>query len=221
MTSELAITVAFWMIVAIFWLIRKVHSCRVSRVRNNIQYSHTGIVKLPLWSVRSALDKFYQSAACTFDSVADGVSAYQRGCLFTFREVDHTVNWHLIPQIVAFGLDSESDKTTVDICYRIFPQVRLSQKAAKQFLACATSEGKKALEMLHAMASKTATVTESGCTSAPSVAGRSAGFAEGLIEDNFERRVQPSEIPRACYALLVAWPMSGYGQEAISKRCHG
>jgi hypothetical protein len=75
------------------------------------------------------------------------------------------------------------------------PPVRITQKAANQFVASAKSEGTKALEMLQELSRKNEAVMESGRISAPSDAGRSAGFAGGLIEDSYERRVQPSETP--------------------------
>ncbi|MBE7508554.1 MAG: hypothetical protein HS101_20040 [Planctomycetia bacterium] len=186
---------AIALILVVCHLMQKAHSYIINKVRNNIQHSHSGIVALPPSRVRKTLHKFYQSKACSFDCIKDGAWAYQRGCILTFRQVDHTVNWHLVPQVVSIVLLTESGKTKVDICYRVLPTVRITQKAANQFVACASSEGTKALEMLKELSCKNEAVMKSGRTSAASDAGRSEGFAEGLIEDSYERRGQPSEIP--------------------------
>jgi len=189
------IAFAIALILVVCHLVQKAHSYFTNKVHNSIQYSHSGIVALPLPSVGRTLGEFYKSLGCSFASIEDGALVYQRGCIRTFRQVDHIVNWHLVPQMIVLALDSESGKTTVDICYRVMPTVRITQKAANQFVACAKSEGARALEMLHELSRKNEAVMESGRTSAPSDTGRSTGFAEGLIEDSYERRVQPSEIP--------------------------
>lgn len=195
MTTEMTITLAIVLIVAACELGQKAHSYFMNKVRNNIQYSHSGIVALPLSSVGRALGEFYKSSGCSFKNIEDGALVYQRGCILTFRRVEHIVNWHLVPQMIVLALDSESGNTTVDICYRVLPTVHTTQKAANQFVACAKSECARALEMLQELSRKNEAVMESGRTSAPSDVGRSAGFAEGLIEDCYERPVQPSEIP--------------------------
>lgn len=195
MTTEMIFTLACVLIVAGCCLAEKVQSYLKNIVRNNIQYSHSGIVALPLLNVRKELGKFYESMGCSFESIGDGTWVYERGCIHTFGQVEQIVNWHLVPQKIALALDSESGKTRVDICYRVLPPVRITQKAANQFVASAKSEGAKALEMLQELSRKNEAVMESCRPSARSDAERSAGFAEGLIENSYERRNQPSEIP--------------------------
>lgn len=195
MSSDIAITFGIALILAVCHLVQRARSYFMNKVRNNIQYSHSGIVALPLPSVGTALSEFYKSLGCSFEGIEDGALVYKRGCILTFRQVNHIVNWHLIPQIIAFAHDSDSGNTRVDICYRVLPTVRITQKAANQFVASAKAEGTKALEMLQELSRKNEAVMESGRTSAPSDAGRSAGFADGLIEDGCDGRIQPSEIP--------------------------
>lgn len=192
-SHTIAFLIALFLVVC--HLVKKVHSYFMNKVRNNIQYSHSGIVALPLLSVREALGKFYESLGCSFESREGRAWVYERGCSLTFRHVDHILNWHLVPQMIVFDLDFESGKTKVDICYRVMPTVRITQKAANQFVTSAKSEGTKALAMLQELSRKNEAVMESGRTSAPSDAGRSAGFAEGLLEDSYERRGQPSGNP--------------------------
>lgn len=194
MTTELTITLACVLVVVGCCLAEHVQSYLKNTVRNNIQYSHAGIVALPLPSVGRALGDFYKSMGCSFESLEDGALVYQRGCIHTFGQVDQIVNWHLVPQKIALALDSESGKTRVDICYRVLPPVRITQKAANQFVASAKSEGAKALEMLQELSRKNEAVMDSGRTSAAPDVGRSEGFADGLIEDSHESRGQPSEI---------------------------
>lgn len=195
MTSDVAITFGIALILVICHLVQRVHLYFLNKVRNAIQYSHSGIVALPLPSVGRALGDFYRSMGCSFETLEDGALVYQRGCIHTFGQVDQIMNWHLVPQEIVLAIDSESGKTRVDICYRVLPTVRITQKAANQFVANAKTEGTKALEMLKDLSRKNEAVMECGRTSAQSDAGRSEEFAEGLIEDSYERRGEPSESP--------------------------
>jgi len=120
-------------------------------VRNNVRYSHSGIVDLPAASARQALDRFFQLSACTFELEKDGVRTYHRGCPVIFR-ADHTVKSSMIPHLVGFGLASELDKTKVELGYRVMPNVRITEAATTQFLEFARFESTRVLEILQSMA---------------------------------------------------------------------
>lgn len=147
MTAILAIAC----IVMLSYLLRMIWPYLHYVVRNNVRYSYSGIVDLPPASVREALDEFFRFRACVFELEKNGVRVYQRGYMTCFR-VDHTMKWHAIPQMVGFGVASESGKTKVEIGYRVNPPARITDAAAKQFLECVCLESMRALEMLHAMA---------------------------------------------------------------------
>lgn len=156
MTSDMTFGLVIVLIVVVCCLGQNVQSYLKNKVRNTIQYSHSGIVALPLLRVREALDKFYKSMACSCDCTREGAWVYQRGCILTFQRVDHTVDWHLVPQAVECHLDSESGKTRVGICYRVLPPVRITQRAANQFVKSARLESERALESLQVLAQEAA-----------------------------------------------------------------